>query len=70
MTRGDLINERARAGAVVYEAREKLARISVKNTIDRAIAKTQLDDALAYYAQCLWEEKHWQATIAAAGRSK
>ena len=56
MTRGDLINERARAGMAVAKLRASGA------------PKKEVDEALAYYGQCLWEEEHWQATIAAHAR--
>lgn len=56
MTRGDLINERARAGMAVVKLRERRA------------PKKEIDDALAYYGQCLWEEEHWEATLAARAR--
>lgn len=56
MTRGDLINRRARAGMDLVRLREMRA------------PKEKIDEALAYYGQCLWEEEHWQAALAAAAQ--
>jgi hypothetical protein len=60
MTRGQLINRRATAGSDLVRAREALARIPQSKIKERAAQKKIVDDALAFYGQCLWEEEHWQ----------
>jgi hypothetical protein len=60
VTRGELINRRARAGAEMVRAREALTKIPLTKTKERKAAKKIVDDALAFYGQCLWEEEHWQ----------
>jgi hypothetical protein len=60
MTRGELINRRATAGSNLVHAREALARIPQSKAKERKKAQKTVDDALAFYGQCLWDEEHWQ----------
>jgi hypothetical protein len=60
MTRSELINRRATAGSEMVKAREALARTPLSKVEDRKKAQRQLNDALAFYGQCLWDEEHWQ----------
>jgi hypothetical protein len=56
-TRGEIINRRARAGAEVVRARAALEALPRLNVLARTRAHQQLNDALAYYGQCLWDEE-------------
>jgi hypothetical protein len=57
LTRGELINQRARAGAALVLARELRDRIPASKTKEREKAQKLVDAALAYYGQCRWDER-------------
>jgi hypothetical protein len=69
--RGRLINRRARYGALVVHARERLERVgsfrhlsAQDRSLLRSVAKSELDDALADYGVALYDEVKYGAADA------